>query len=90
MANDSIPPSFTHLPRNVVLNLLQGHSSILMDEAGKSQELREDISARVCPRCGKALTPTTPLDPMKIFKGTGIQLIGQCVPCRYREDVPTP
>jgi hypothetical protein len=90
MADNSIPANFTHLPANVVLNLIKGHTSVLMDEAEKNQAVREDIAARVCPSCGKSLTPTTPLDPLKIFKGTGVQLIGQCVPCRYREDVNVP
>ena len=89
MANDVIPKSFINLPEGAAWRLIQGRESILMAESKKAEEIREDIGTRSCPKCHKSLTPTTSRDPLKIFKGPSVQLIGQCVPCGYREDGAT-
>lgn len=86
----TIPDNFSQLPVSLVRELLQGHTSVLMENAERDRLIRQEIGERLCPKCNRALSPTTPRDPRKIFSGASTRLVGQCLQCRYREDVADP
>lgn len=90
MPPSTIPDSFSQLPVSLVRELLEGHTSILMENAERDRATRQAIAERACPRCQQALSPTTSRDPSQIFVGVSVRLIGQCTRCNYREEVTAP